>query len=301
VSGAHPHSSVNVLLARLSSLLHRFRPDNGEPELPQLSRSLAFHIDALLARLSLLIHLSPPENDAPDLQQPPTPSRVDPRVLLARLSLFLHRSRLNTDEEAESHSTTPLNSRPDALITRLSSLFRSQPHPNEEIELAQRPSRPRVVDVAAVRDKRVCLSLVHSQSPWFNDFCSDFGCCSGANVYESIPSTSATIPIARPSSGVDIPYSVCRCFNVCDTPCSRNSSHTTTTYPMVDSHCAVSLLHISTRQWSLIQLVLQLPDNCFTYGSRDSALVSLSLCESSILFPCRETRVSNLIILIAAS
>jgi hypothetical protein len=189
IDGAHPHSSVNALLTRLSSLLGRFRPDNGEStELPQPSRLLAFHIHALLARLSLLIHLSPPENDAPDLQQPSTPLRADPRVLLGRLSSFLHRSRLNTDEEAESHPTTPLSSRSDSLITRLSSLFRTQPHTNEEIELAQRPSRPRVIDVAAVRDKQVCLSLVHLQSSWFNDLCSDFGCCSGAKVYESISS-----------------------------------------------------------------------------------------------------------------
>ncbi|KIK45762.1 hypothetical protein CY34DRAFT_801228 [Suillus luteus UH-Slu-Lm8-n1] len=163
---AHPHSSVNALLARLSSLLHCFRSDNGEStELPQPSRHLAFHIHALLARLSALIHSSPSENDAPDEhQQPSTPLWVDPRVLLARLSAFLHRSRLNTDEEAESHHTTPLSSRPDELITRLSSPFRSQPHTNEEIELAQRPSRPRVVDVAAVRDKQ---TLVVARGPNF--------------------------------------------------------------------------------------------------------------------------------------
>jgi hypothetical protein len=167
MGGAHPHSSVNALLSRLSSLLHRFRPENGEStELPQPSRLSAFHIHALLARLSSLIHSSPSENDAPDeLQQPSTPSRVDPRVLLARISSFLHRSRLNTDEKAESHPTTPSSSNPDALITRLSSLFRSQPHTDEEIEHAQRPSRPRVVEVAAVRDRQVCLSLVRLSSP----------------------------------------------------------------------------------------------------------------------------------------
>jgi hypothetical protein len=253
MGGAHPHSSVNALLVRLSSLLHRFRPDNGEStELPQPSRPLAFHIHALLARLSLLIHLSPPENDAPDLQQPSTPLRVDPRVLLARLSSFLHRSQLKTDEEAESHSTTPLNSRPDAPITRLSSLFRSHPHTNEEIELAQRPSCPRVVDVAAVRDKQVCLSLVHLHSPWFNDLCPDFGCCSGAKVYESIPSIRAASPIARPSPGVIIAHSTCRRFDIRYTSCTRNSSRTTTSHFMVGSHCVVSLLYFSTRQWSLI-------------------------------------------------
>ncbi|KIK45778.1 hypothetical protein CY34DRAFT_496410 [Suillus luteus UH-Slu-Lm8-n1] len=139
MSGAHPHSSVNVLLARLSSLLHRFRPNNGESnEPPQPSRPSVFHIHALLARLSALIHSSPSENGAPnELQQPSTPLRVDPH------------------KEAESHPTPPLSSRPDALITRLSSLFRSQP---------QRPSRPRVIDVAAVRDKQ---TLVVARGPKF--------------------------------------------------------------------------------------------------------------------------------------
>ncbi|KAG2746429.1 hypothetical protein P692DRAFT_20739911, partial [Suillus brevipes Sb2] len=98
---------------------------------------------------------SPLENDAPDeLQHPSTPSRVDPRRLLASLSSFLHRSRLNTASEAEPHPTTSSSSRPDAPITRLSSLFRSQPHTDKEIKLAQFPSQPHVVEVAAVRDKQ---------------------------------------------------------------------------------------------------------------------------------------------------
>ncbi|KAG2753691.1 hypothetical protein P692DRAFT_20677459, partial [Suillus brevipes Sb2] len=118
-----------------------------------------------LARLSSLLHRSPPEIDALDkLQQPPTPSRVDPRVLLARLSSLLDRSRLHTDEEAESHPTTPSSSHSDALIGRLSSLFRAQPHTNEEIELTQRASRPRVIDVAAVRDRQ---ALVVARGPQF--------------------------------------------------------------------------------------------------------------------------------------
>jgi hypothetical protein len=115
--------------------------------------------------LSSFIHSSPSENDALDrLQQHTTSSRVDPRVLLARLSSFLHRCRLNTDEEAKSHPKTPSSSRSDEFITRLSSLFRSQPPTSEEIKLMQRPSHPLVVEVAAVRDKQVCLSLVHLQS-----------------------------------------------------------------------------------------------------------------------------------------
>ncbi|KAG1759788.1 hypothetical protein EDD22DRAFT_124669 [Suillus occidentalis] len=149
MGSAHPHSSVNALLTRLSSLLHRFRPEDGEAkELPQPSRPSAFHPHALLARFSSLIHSSPPENDAQDELQPPSrSSRSDPRVLLARLSSLFPRSQLNTDDKAEPHPTTPLSSRPDALINRLSSLFRSQPHANEEIKLTQRPSRPRVVEV----------------------------------------------------------------------------------------------------------------------------------------------------------
>jgi hypothetical protein len=159
MGSAHPHSSVNALFARLSSLLHRFRPENGEAtELPQPSRSSVFHLHVLLARFSSLIHSSPPENDAQDELQPPSrSSRSDPRVLLARLSSLFPRSQLNTDDKAEPHPTTPSSPRPDALINRLSSLFRSQPHANEEIKLAQRPNRPRVVEVAAVRDKKVCL------------------------------------------------------------------------------------------------------------------------------------------------
>ncbi|KAG2032339.1 WD40-repeat-containing domain protein [Suillus americanus] len=84
-SDAHPHSSANPLLARLSLHLRHFRYDNSETtELPQHSRPSWFH--AALARLSL-VHRSSPESDAPDeLQQPSTPSRLDPHVLLARLS-----------------------------------------------------------------------------------------------------------------------------------------------------------------------------------------------------------------------
>ncbi|KAG1837552.1 hypothetical protein DFJ58DRAFT_749437 [Suillus subalutaceus] len=102
MGGAHPHSSVNALFARLSSLLHRFRPNNSEAtELPQPSRVLAFHPHALLARLSSFIHRPPPENDAPhELQQPSMHSRLDPHVLLVHLSSLLSRSRLDADDEA---------------------------------------------------------------------------------------------------------------------------------------------------------------------------------------------------------
>ncbi|KAG1759779.1 hypothetical protein EDD22DRAFT_124337 [Suillus occidentalis] len=160
------HSSVNALLARFSSLLHRFRPKNDTAaEPPQPPRSSAFHLYAPLARLPSLIHRSPPENDAQDELQPPSrSSQPDPRVLLARLSSLSPRSRLNTEEEAETHLTTHLSSCSDALISRLSSLFHSQPHTNEKIELTQRLSRPRVVEVAAVRDRQ---ALVVARGPQF--------------------------------------------------------------------------------------------------------------------------------------
>ncbi|KAG1867690.1 hypothetical protein F4604DRAFT_919757 [Suillus subluteus] len=166
MGGTHPHSSVNALLARLSSLLHRIRPNNDEAtELPQAPRLLVFHPHALLARLSSFIHRPPPENDAPDeLQQPSMPSRLDPHVLLAHLSSFLSQSRLGTNEEAEPQPIMPSSSRPDALISWLSSVFRSQPHANEEIKLTQRPRHPPVVEVAAVHDKQ---TLVVAQGPQF--------------------------------------------------------------------------------------------------------------------------------------
>ncbi|KAG1824095.1 hypothetical protein EV424DRAFT_737479 [Suillus variegatus] len=166
MGGAHPHSRVNALLAHLSSHLHRFRPKNGEAtELPQPSRLSAFHPHSLHTRLSSLIHRSSPENDASDeLQQPSTPSLLNPHVLLARLSSFLPPPPLNAHKEAEPHPTTPLSSSPDGLISSLSSRFRSQPHTNEGIELPQRPSRPRVVAVAAVRDKQ---TLVVARGPYF--------------------------------------------------------------------------------------------------------------------------------------
>ncbi|KAG2354179.1 WD40-repeat-containing domain protein [Suillus spraguei] len=161
------HSSVNVLLARLSSFLQRFRSANGEAtELQQTpERSSVFHLHALLVHLSSLLHRSPPENDLPDeLQQPSIPSRLHPRVLLAHLSSLSSQSLLNTDEKAEPHSTIPSSSHPAVLISRLSSFLHSQPHTNDEIELTQRLSRPPVVEVAAVRDKR---PLVVAQGPQF--------------------------------------------------------------------------------------------------------------------------------------
>ncbi|KAG2758289.1 hypothetical protein P692DRAFT_201799301, partial [Suillus brevipes Sb2] len=153
---AHPHSSASALFARLASLLHRFRSDNADANEPsQPPTLLGLHLRVLFARLSSLIHRSPAENDAPnELQQPSTPSRLDLHAIFTRLSsLFLH-SQLNT-EETESHTVTPSLSRPDAVMTLLSSLFRSQHHTNEEIELSQRATRLHVVDVAPMRDREV--------------------------------------------------------------------------------------------------------------------------------------------------
>ncbi|KAG1797756.1 uncharacterized protein HD556DRAFT_1355098 [Suillus plorans] len=154
--GARPHSSASVLTARLSSLFHHFRPDNAEAtETSQPPTPSRLHPRLLFARLSSLIHRSSPENDALDeLQQPSTPSRLDLHALLVHLSSLFPGSRLNTGGETEGHPTTPPGLRPDALIDRLSSFFRSQPHNDEEIELPQRPRRPHVVEVAAVRDRQ---------------------------------------------------------------------------------------------------------------------------------------------------
>ncbi|KAG2032338.1 WD40-repeat-containing domain protein [Suillus americanus] len=167
MGGAHPHSSANALIAHIFSLLRRFRANNGKTTEPPQSRKLsAFHPHTLLARLSSLIHHSPPENDAPDeLQRHSMPLRLELHVLLVRLSSLLPRSRLGTDEEAEPHPTMPSSSHPDALNSRLSSLFRFQTHTNEKIELQQPSlSRPRVVEVAAVRDKQ---TLVVARGPKF--------------------------------------------------------------------------------------------------------------------------------------
>ncbi|KAG2343328.1 WD40 repeat-like protein [Suillus weaverae] len=154
---AHPHSSARALLARLTSPLHRFRPNNNDAnELPRPPTLSGLHPHVLFARLSSLIHRSPPENDVPnELQQPSTPSRFDSHALFVRLSSLLPRSRRSTDEEIDPHPTTPSGSRPDALMDLLSSFFRSQPYTNEEIELSQRATRPHVVEVAPMRDREV--------------------------------------------------------------------------------------------------------------------------------------------------
>ncbi|KAG2056217.1 hypothetical protein BDR06DRAFT_1006325 [Suillus hirtellus] len=132
MGGVHPHPSVNALLARICSLLHHFRPDNGELIEPrQPLRPSVFHSLAPLARLSSFIPSSPPENDAPS-----TSSRLDP---------------------PELHPTTPLSSHPDALrvISRLTSFFHSQTHISDELELSQPTMHPHIVEVPAMRDREV--------------------------------------------------------------------------------------------------------------------------------------------------
>jgi hypothetical protein len=93
------------------------------------------------------------------MQQPSTPSRLDLHAILTSLSSLFPRSELDT-EDTEPHTVTPSRSRPNALMDLLSSRFRSQPHTNEEIELSQYATRPHVVDVAPMRDREVCISLV---------------------------------------------------------------------------------------------------------------------------------------------
>ncbi|KAG2151669.1 quinon protein alcohol dehydrogenase-like superfamily [Suillus bovinus] len=168
MGGACPHSSANSFFLSPSSFIRRFWAKNDEAtELPQPSSPSLFYQAprAFFAHLSSFIHRSPSENHAPDeLQQPSTPSQLDPHVLLDRLDSFLPRPRLGTDREAEPRPTTHFSSRSDALFSQLSSLFRSRPHTNEEIELPRRPNCPRVVEVAAVRDKQ---TLVVARGPNF--------------------------------------------------------------------------------------------------------------------------------------
>ncbi|KAG2758227.1 hypothetical protein P692DRAFT_201015139 [Suillus brevipes Sb2] len=149
---AHPHSSTSALLARLASLLHRFRPDNAEANEPSQPLTLSgLHLRVFFARLLSVIHRSPAENDAPnELQQPSTPSRLHLHALLARISSLFPRSQLSA-EETESHTATPSRSRPDAVMSLLSSLFRSQHHIH-------------VVDVAPMRDKEALFVAERAQA-----------------------------------------------------------------------------------------------------------------------------------------
>ncbi|KAG1884030.1 hypothetical protein F4604DRAFT_233497 [Suillus subluteus] len=147
--GVHPHSSASAFLARLASLLRRFRPNNAEATgLPQSPTPSVLHPRVLLGHLSSPFH---PRNDGVnEPQQPSAPSGLDLHAFFARLSSLLPHSRF--DSRTEPHPTTSLSSRPDALVDLLSFLFRSQPRTSEEIELSQRPMRPRVVEVPAIRD-----------------------------------------------------------------------------------------------------------------------------------------------------
>ncbi|KAG2758257.1 hypothetical protein P692DRAFT_20710945, partial [Suillus brevipes Sb2] len=126
--GAHPHSSTSTLLARLASLLHRFRPDNAEANEPSQPLTLSG------------LHL----------RQPSTPSRLHLHALLARISSLFPRSSLSA-EETEPHTVTPSRSRSDAAMSLLSSLFRSQHHIH-------------VVDVAPMRDREVLFVAERAQA-----------------------------------------------------------------------------------------------------------------------------------------
>jgi hypothetical protein len=79
--------------------------------------------------------------------------------MLASLSSLLPRSQLNT-ENTEPHTVTPSRSHPTALMGLLSLRFRSQHHTNQDIELSQHATRLHAVDVAPMRDREVCISLV---------------------------------------------------------------------------------------------------------------------------------------------
>ncbi|KAG2096531.1 WD40-repeat-containing domain protein [Suillus discolor] len=164
-SSRHPRllalslGSARALFDRLSSPCHRSHSDTNNLTEAQPSTPSGLHPRALFASLSSLTRHSLRENNAPnELQQSSPPLRLHPHMPLASLSSLWPQSRLNNDGEIEPHHTTPSGLRPDTLIDSLSSLFRSQPHTNEEIELPQRSRRPRVVEVAAVRDREVIFT-----------------------------------------------------------------------------------------------------------------------------------------------
>lgn len=120
--------------------------------------------------------MTPP---APSINTTTRPARSRYHQLLARLLLFLccgspqHTDDPQPAQQQEGQSegrvpaqgsspqpqpavpstpATPSSTRPDGLVSRLLSLFRSQPHANADI--------PHTVEVAAMEDKGVCLSLV---------------------------------------------------------------------------------------------------------------------------------------------
>ncbi|KAG1758589.1 hypothetical protein EDD22DRAFT_564642 [Suillus occidentalis] len=163
--GAHPHSSAGALLARLASLLHRFRPHDAEANKPSQSPTLlGLRPRVFFARLSSLIHRSPPQNDAPnELQQPSTPPRSHLHTILASLSSLFPRSQLDI-EDIEHHTVTPSRLRPNALMGLLSSRFHFQHHTNEEFELSQRATRLHVVEVAPMRDREVLFVAERAQA-----------------------------------------------------------------------------------------------------------------------------------------
>ncbi|KAG1773763.1 hypothetical protein EDD22DRAFT_965056 [Suillus occidentalis] len=163
--GAHPHSSASAFLARLASLLHRFRPHDAEANEPSQSPTLlGMHPRVLFTRLSSLIRRSPVDHDAPnELQQPSAPLRLHLHVILARLSSFPPRSQLHT-EDTEPHTVTPSRSHPNALMNLLSSRFHSQHRTNEEIELSQHAMHPHVAEVAPMRDREVLFVAERPQA-----------------------------------------------------------------------------------------------------------------------------------------
>jgi hypothetical protein len=83
----------------------------------------------------------------------------------------------------------PPTSRPHSFLGRFSSFVRrSRPNTDEPTELQQRPTSsiplhdgPRVVEVAAVRDKEVCFAVVfYKRSPVI---AADIVCCSEARAH----------------------------------------------------------------------------------------------------------------------
>ncbi|KAG2079250.1 WD40 repeat-like protein [Suillus decipiens] len=159
---AHPRSSARAFLSHLSLFLSRSLPGSDEATKPaQPSRPSRLHLHMIIARLSSLIHRSSPDDAENEVQQLPMPSRLRFHALLDCLSSLLRRSRLDNDPATEPQPPTPSGLRPDIHIGHLFSLFRSLPATSEEIEPPIYPRQttssyhsPHVVNVAAIRDKQ---------------------------------------------------------------------------------------------------------------------------------------------------
>ncbi|KAG1884687.1 hypothetical protein F4604DRAFT_1919156 [Suillus subluteus] len=89
MGGAHPHSSANPLLARFSSFLCRFQPDNGEmTELPQCpSHPHIVEVAAVWDRQTLVVAQGPKFEKAKRAYEQQTQSHSQAQVLSSHTQL----------------------------------------------------------------------------------------------------------------------------------------------------------------------------------------------------------------------